>query len=115
MKMTLSATFLFCTAALAAELPVQLFTAEDLAHLRDQNPNHYQRAEKLITAANSLCPPGKPETHDATLRSDQVDCGRLLMTSNPPKREIRFTLDTTQYVALVTITADPPKLIPAHP
>jgi hypothetical protein len=36
-------------------------------------------------------------------------------TSNPPKREISFRLDDTRYVALVTLTEDPPKLVAAGP
>jgi hypothetical protein len=32
----------------------------------------------------------------------------LLLTSNPPKRALSFMLDGTRYVAIVTITADPP-------
>jgi hypothetical protein len=37
----------------------------------------------------------------------------LLLTSNPPKRALTFTLDNTRYVAIVTITADRPRLMPA--
>ena len=38
----------------------------------------------------------------------------LLRTSNPPKWEIRFRLDDTRYVALVAVSADWPKLVPAR-
>jgi len=37
----------------------------------------------------------------------------LLLTSNPPKRAFSFTLDHTRYVAIITITADHPLLMPA--
>jgi hypothetical protein len=91
--------------------PVRLYTAEDLTNLRTTNPDHYARAARLIAAANQLCQPGKPKLQNTDGRD--ISCGVLLLTSNPPKRELSFLLDGTRYVALVTITADRPKFLPA--
>jgi hypothetical protein len=65
---------------------VQLNSTADLDGLRKTNPDHYARAMRLMTAANTLCKPGEP------------------------KRALSFTLDNTRYVAIVTITADRPEL-----
>ncbi len=95
--------------------PVRLYTAEDFASLRATNFDHYQRAERLMVAANRLCLPGAPKVQKADLHnSDDLSCGHAFLTSNPPKREISFTLDGTQYVAMVTITASPPKPMNVH-
>ena len=95
--------------------PVRLYTAEDLASLRATNFAHYERAQRLMAAANRLCLPGAPKVQKADLRSsDDLSCGHAFLTSNPPKREISFTLDGTQYVAMVTITASPPKPMNVH-
>jgi hypothetical protein len=96
--------------------PVHLDTPEQLADLRATNPNHYARATRIMVAANRLCPPGAPKVQEADLRNNSRDlsCGHAFLTSNPPKREISFTLDGTHYVALVTITASPPKSINTH-
>ncbi|MFZ1905532.1 MAG: hypothetical protein WAU56_09100 [Steroidobacteraceae bacterium] len=52
--------------------------------------------------------PGSP-------RGEDVSCyGMLLRTSNPPKVEIDFSLDDTRYSALLTITDDPPRVVPAR-
>jgi hypothetical protein len=48
------------------------------------------------------------------LGKDLSSYGMLLRTSNPPKLEIDLTLDDTRYSALITITDDPPQLIPAR-
>lgn len=110
------AILLLCSAAIcSAAEPVQLFTQEDLARLRASNPNHFARATQLIAAANRYCPLHPPEAQSAEARADQLKCGDLEKTSNPPKRQIEFTLDRTRYVALVTLTADPPALSPAKP
>jgi hypothetical protein len=95
--------------------PVHLDTPDQLAHLRDTNPDHYTRATHILAAANRLCPPGAPKVQEADLRSNEsLKCGHTFLTSNPPKRRISFTLDGTQYVALVTITASPARAMSAE-
>jgi len=97
---------------------VQLNGNADLARLRETNPDHYARAVRLMHAANALCKPGEPKLQNTDGRD--ISCAMLLLTSNPPKRALSFTLDDTRYVAIVTITADPPELTradltkPAH-
>jgi hypothetical protein len=93
--------------------PVRLDTPDELAQLRASNPDHYARAERLIKAANALCPPAAPKLEHADADSRNAACGLLLWTSNPPKREISFTLDGIRYAALVVVTADPPKVMRA--
>jgi hypothetical protein len=87
--------------------PVQLNSNADLARLRETNPEHYARAVRLMHAANTLCSPGEPKLQNTDGRD--ISCAMLLLTSNPPKRALSFTLDNTRYVAIVTITADRPE------
>jgi hypothetical protein len=88
--------------------PVRLASAADLAQLRKTNPDHYARAVRLMSSANRLCKPGEPKVQNADGRD--ISCAMLLLTSNPPKRALSFTLDSTPYVAIVTVTADRPRL-----
>ena len=84
------------------------------ADLRAANPIHYQRALKIIDAANELCRPKAGELEYAKFDAKNISCAHsLLRTSNPPKRQLSFRLDDTQYIALVTVTDDPPKLVAA--
>jgi hypothetical protein len=99
-------------AAVAAKPPVHLNSAADLAQLRKINPDHYARAVRLMSSANSLCKPGEPKLQNADGRD--ISCAMLLLTSYPPKRALSFMLDGTRYVAIVTITADRPHLTHAH-
>ena len=62
-----------------------------------------------MAAANVLCRPGRTAMQRTGLVPGDFACGHVFLTSNPPKREISFTLDATHYVALVTITDSPPK------
>ena len=91
--------------------PVHLASAADLAQLRKTNPDHYARAVRLMQSANRLCKPGAPKLQNADGRD--ISCAMLLLTSNPPKRALSFTLDNTRYDAIVTVTADPPQLMRA--
>jgi hypothetical protein len=95
---------------------VYLDDAASLAELRSANPIHYARAQKILAAANELCRPTAGKVEYAKFDAKNISCIRTLVkTSNPPKREIRFRLDDTQYVALVTLTDDPPRLVAAGP
>ena len=110
----LSAALLLIAASPAwASGPTRLDTADELAQLEASNPRHYAEARKLMAAANVLCSPTAPQVQEVTLDSRHMRCGALFKTSNPPKREIFFTLDGVDYAALVSITADPPRPTPA--
>jgi hypothetical protein len=94
---------------------VYLDGAADLAQLRATNPSHYARAQRVLGAAGELCRPGPGDVSFARLDARDVSCARMLLkTSNPPKRQISFTLDDTRYIALVVVTDDPPRLVPTR-
>ncbi|HEY6825087.1 MAG TPA: hypothetical protein VI195_11640 [Steroidobacteraceae bacterium] len=95
----------------ALQSPIHLDSAADLEQLRKTNPDHYARAVRLIKRAGQLCDPGAPKVQNTDGRD--ISCATLLLTSNPPKRELSFTLDHTSYVTLVTITTDRPQLVHA--
>jgi len=87
-----------------------------LAELRAANPVHYARAQKILAAANQLCRPTTGKVEYAKFDAKNISCIRsLIKTSNPPKRELSFRLDDTRYIALVTLTDDPPRLVAAGP
>jgi hypothetical protein len=102
------------TPALADDPTVYLDGPSDLAQLRHANPGHYARAERILAEANQLCRPAPGRLEEVAGASDLRCESALLRTSNPPKREIHFRLDAVRYVALVTITDDPPHLTPAR-
>jgi len=86
-----------------------------LAELRATNPNHYARAKRILAAANYLCRPRAADVYLAKFNARDLSCAWMqLMTSNPPKSQIRFRLDDTRYVAWVAITDNPPRPVPAR-
>jgi hypothetical protein len=94
---------------------VYLNSSGDLARLRATNPDHFARAEQIMAAANELCRPQPGATVPAKSKAREISCTNMLLrTSNPPKRQINFTLDGTHYVALVVITDNPPRVVAAR-
>ena len=100
--------------AWAGDSVVHLDGPADLEQLRHSHPGHYQKALKIIDSAKELCKPHEAQIERADAKD--VSCSEmLLLTSNPAKRQITFHLDDTTYIALVTMTDDPPKLVAASP
>ena len=98
----------------APKTTVYLNGPGDLARLRDTNPEHYARAERVLAAADHLCRPGAGQVQPI-IGSRDVHCdGMFLLTSNPPRWRMTFKLDDTRYIALVMITDDPARLIPGR-
>jgi len=100
--------------AAIASPDVYLDGQADLDRLRATNPGHYARAERIMAAANELCRPTQGDVSYARFDARDISCVEMLVkTSNPPKRQISFTLDDTRYIALVVITNDPARLVRA--
>jgi hypothetical protein len=86
-----------------------------LESLRESNPNHYARAQRILTAANYLCRPRTADLYLTALGVQDLSCQQMLLqTSNPPKWRIAFRLDQARYAASVVLTDDPPRLLPAR-
>jgi hypothetical protein len=96
---------LAANAAIAADsAPIYLYGEADLAKLKASNPAHYARAEAIFASAEEICQPGKDEVYYAKFDAKNVRCQHMILkTSNPPRREIGFTLDDVRYVAVITL------------
>lgn len=97
-----------------AKPTVYLDGPADLARLQATDPAHYARAVRVLAAANHLCRAGQGALQSVAGSRDVQCTGQLLLTSNPPQWRLSFVLDTTRYIALVRITDDPPRLLPAR-
>jgi len=92
--------------------PIVYLTGAVLAELKQSNPAQYDRAQRILAQAKEVCQPGAQERLDVKF-DDSLECsGLMLKTSYPPKRQISFRLDDTDYIALITVTAYAPKTVP---
>jgi len=84
---------------------VYLNGTADLEKLKQANPGHYDRAQKIIAASDELCKPGPDAVEFVRFEAQNISCQSMFIkTSNPPKRQLAFTLDDVRYVALITLT-----------
>ncbi len=82
----------------------------DLEKLKESNPGHYLRAQRIMADAEEICQPGPDQVHYARYASQDVRCQSMFFkTSYPAKREIGFTLDGVRYVALVEVKNGEPQ------
>jgi hypothetical protein len=96
---------------------VRLYTSADLDQLRQTNPSHYSRVQKILAnASDSLCKPGALQLqHAEGSKGVEAQCAAgLVMTSNPPKRQLSFRVDDTTYIAVVTLRNADAHLLPAQ-
>jgi hypothetical protein len=113
MAILCAAASLTAGVAPATQAVIYLNGPKSLAALQKANPIHYARAERIIAAANELCQPGPLESYYARFEARAISCAEMILkTSNPPKKELSFTLDRVRYVALVAITDMAPKPVP---
>jgi hypothetical protein len=139
---TCGASAALCTAAeppqVRVDSVVRLDGPDALARLQVSNPRHYAKAIKIIDAATQICrvdnhfedipvghglvapeqgqaqAKGQPQGTEQPQETASASCvWGLWMTSFPPKRELRFTLDHTIYIAVVSVPMDT-KLIPTQ-
>jgi hypothetical protein len=94
--------------------PIYLDGSQSFEQLRYSNPRHYEQALRILAAADEICRPHAAQIEFSRFGARDVGCqAAFLLTSNPPKRQLSFTLDDTHYIARVAITSDPPKLVKA--
>jgi hypothetical protein len=106
----LAALLALQVAAASPDKIIYLDGPADLARLHATNPAHYARAERILAAANELCRPQTGDVSYVRFQAREISCSDMLLkTSNPPKRQINFTLDDTRYIALVVVTDNPPR------
>jgi len=84
-----------------------------LEALQRDNPAHYQTVRQIL--ANILQQPESqvPRWLRTTFNAKDVRYLRVLLTSDPPKRDLAFTLDDTRYQTRLTLTNEGVKIMPA--
>ena len=83
-----------------------------LEALQRDNPAHYQTVRQILD--NLLKQPESqvPRWLQTTFNAKDVRYLRVLLTSDPPKRDLAFTLDDTQYKTRLTLTNDGVTIVP---
>ena len=101
-------------AAGTSDQPIDLNRPGTLEHLQQQRPKHYEAITEVLRVVERVpCKAHEIETLKARFDVREMACNFLLMTSDPPKRRLSFTLEGTSYVAVVTLKDTNARAIPA--
>jgi len=109
-----AATAASATAAHCLERPVDLNPPGALEQLKVERPTQYAAVTDVLRTVEHV-PCEKREVRELSVRLNiqELACKFSLMTSNPPKRRLSFALESTSYVAVVTMKEANVQFLPA--
>ena len=84
--------------AVAGPETVDLRDAAALERVREENPAHYAAIRQILAGLAEKPERVEGDWLQATFDAREVELSRMLLkTSNPPRQQLSFTLDTTRY------------------
>jgi hypothetical protein len=89
----------------SASGPIDLDVPGKLEAIERDNPGHFAKIERILAEVPRQPPNQKSvaEWMRTQFRAQDVQYSDLVMTSLPPKKRLRFSLDDTSYVKIVTL------------
>lgn len=83
-----------------------------LERLKSERPAHYDAVIEVAKVGERLsCPQQDLEPLRVNHSLDRLDCGFVIMTSNPPQRKLTFAIQGEPYVMAVRLRDTAPRLI----
>ncbi|MFL6602580.1 MAG: hypothetical protein ACJ8R9_14780 [Steroidobacteraceae bacterium] len=86
-----------------------------LDRLARDNPDHYTKIRQILAEVDEIPERSVSRWMKAQFKATEIAYFPVLLASNPPKRKLSFTLETTHYEALLTLTQDGVRLLPVRP
>ena len=81
-----------------------------LKRIQNENPEHYKKIQEILKGIYKQPEIKVPYWLITKFNARYVLYGPALLTSLPPKKHISFTLDSTRYEALLTLTNFGPQI-----
>jgi hypothetical protein len=110
MKLTTIATALLLSSfAMAVAQPtvprtVDLDAPGALEALQQTNPEHYGKVRAILADVLLRKDAEVPRWLQVSFNARDISYQPIVLTSNPPKRRLSFTLDDTSYITVLTLT-----------
>jgi len=94
--------------------PIDLDRPGALDQVKRERPGQFEAISQVLRAAERLpCREGELKALRTRFDVRELACTTLLMTSDPPKRRVTFSLGEERYIAVVTMKDTNGKLLPA--
>jgi hypothetical protein len=90
---------------------VDLNQPEALQRLARENPFHFAMIRRILAGVDTVPEHTVGRWMKAQFNATDVTYSPVLLTSDPPKKLLAFTLETTHYSALLSLTPDGARLV----
>jgi hypothetical protein len=94
---------------------VDLNQPEVLGRLARENPFHFAMIRQILAGVDTVPEHTVGRWMKAQFNATDVTYSPALLTSDPPKKQLTFTLETTRYSALLTLTSEGARLVARGP
>jgi hypothetical protein len=86
-----------------------------LERLSRENPFHYAMIRRILAGVDEVPEHAVSRWMKSQFNATDITYSAVLMTSAPPRKQLTFTLETTRYSAVLTLTADGARLFSTRP
>jgi hypothetical protein len=86
-----------------------------LERLSHENPFHYAMIRRILAGVDEVPEHAVSRWMKSQFNATDVTYSAALMTSAPPRKQLSFTLETTRYSAVLTLTPDGARLFSTRP
>jgi hypothetical protein len=86
-----------------------------LERLARENPFHYAMIRRILAGVDEVPEHAVSRWMKSQFNATDVTYSAVLMTSAPPRKQLSFTLETTRYSAVLTLTPDGARLFSTRP
>jgi hypothetical protein len=90
---------------------VDLNQPEALQRLARENPFHFAMIRRILAGVDMMPEQAVGRWMKTQFNATDVTYSPVLLTSDPPKKQLAFTLETTHYSALLSLTPDGARLV----
>ena len=94
---------------------IDLNQPEVLERLARENPFHFAMIRRILAGVDTMPEHAVGRWMKAQFNATDVTYSPVLLTSEPPKKQLTFTLETTRYSALLTLTSEGARLVARRP
>ena len=115
-RIVVTALIVLWATAAAAQAPtgrtVDLNAPGILAALEQSNPDHYDKISRILAGIVQTRDPDVPRWMRTAFGARDVTYAPIVLTSDPPRRRLSFSLNDVRYQAMVTLTGSRGEIVP---
>jgi hypothetical protein len=85
-----------------------------MERLEQSNPQHHEKVSRILAGVLKRADRDVPRWLQASFAATDVSYVPVLLTSAPPQRRLSFALDSTRYLAVLTLSHVKGEIVPAR-